>query len=101
MSRKSKIDSSLKVKLVEMYLRDEIVITEGCRLAGLGEKTASSFRRWVNIYQNEGPAGLDTTLFLEIFVGVLTGVDGGMLSSWPSVRKHDTGMDLFVIKGIY
>ena len=58
MSRKSKVDASLKVKLVEMYLKDEISIREGCRLAGLSEKTTNPFRRWLNIYQNEGPTGL-------------------------------------------
>ena len=31
MSERMKIDPSLKVKLVEMYLRDEIGISEGCR----------------------------------------------------------------------
>ena len=58
MSRNSKIDPALKVKLVEMYLNDEISISEGARLAGLSEKTTTPFRRWVSIYQNEGPDGL-------------------------------------------
>ena len=58
MSRKSKIDPVLKVELVEKYLRDEISITEGCRLAGLSEKTTAPFRRWISIYKNEGPSGL-------------------------------------------
>lgn len=58
MSRKSKIDPVLKVELVEKFLRDEIGIVEGCRLAGLSETSITPFRKWVNIYQNEGPAGL-------------------------------------------
>lgn len=58
MSRKSKIDPRLKVELVERYLRDEIGIMEGCRLAGLTGKTTTPFRKWINIYQNEGPSGL-------------------------------------------
>jgi len=58
MSRKSKIDPELKVELVEKYLRDEISITEGCRLAGLSDKTTAPFRRWISIYKNEGPSGL-------------------------------------------
>ena len=58
MSRKSKVDPALKVELVERYLRDEIGLMEGCRLAGLSGKTTMPFRKWVNIYQNEGPSGL-------------------------------------------
>ena len=58
MSRKSKIDPVLKVELVEKYLRDEIGIYEAARLAGISGKTTSPVRRWINIYQNEGPAGL-------------------------------------------
>ena len=58
MSRKSKVDPALKVELVEKYLRNEISITEGCRLAGLSEKTINSFKRWISIYKNEGPSGL-------------------------------------------
>ena len=58
MSRKSKIDPSLKVELVEKYLRDEIGIYEAARLAGMSGKTSTSVRRWINIYKNEGPAGL-------------------------------------------
>ena len=41
MSRKSKIDSALKVELVEKYLRDEIGIYEAARLAGISGKTTS------------------------------------------------------------
>ena len=58
MSRKSKIDPVLKVELVEKYLRDEIGIYEAARLAGISGKTTSPVRRWINIYQNEGPSGL-------------------------------------------
>ena len=56
MSRKSKFDPVLKVKLVERYLRNEIGMCEAARLAGLS--TAKSFDTWVRIYRNEGPYGL-------------------------------------------
>jgi len=58
MSRKSKIDPVLKVELVEKYLRDEIGIREAARQAGLSGCGTESFRKWVDIYRNEGPAGL-------------------------------------------
>ena len=58
MSRKSKIDPVLKVQLVEQYLRGEIGIREAGRLAGLSGNGTDSFRKWVIIYQNEGPGGL-------------------------------------------
>ncbi len=58
MSRKSKTDPALKVELVERYLRAEIGILEANRLAGLSDSNTKSFRQWVNIYRNEGPAGL-------------------------------------------
>ena len=58
MSRKSKIDPVLKVKLVEEYLRNEIGLSEATKLAGLSDNGAKSFEQWINIYQNEGPAGL-------------------------------------------
>ena len=58
MSRKSKIDPVLKVQLVEQYLRGEIGIREAGRLAGLSGNGTDSFRKWVIIYQNEGPSGL-------------------------------------------
>ena len=58
MSRKSKIDPVLKVELVEMYLRDEIGIREAAKLAGLSGNGTEPFRKWIDIYQNEGPAGL-------------------------------------------
>ena len=56
MSRKSKFDPVFKVDLVERYLRSEIGMNEAARLAGLANN--SSFTSWVNIYRNEGPAGL-------------------------------------------
>ena len=56
MSRKSKIDPTLKVTLVESYLRGEIGCREATRQAGLKSHTA--FTEWVNIYKNEGPKGL-------------------------------------------
>ena len=58
MSRKSKIDPVLKVQLVEQYLKGEIGIREAGRLAGLSGNGTDSFRKWVIIYQNEGPGGL-------------------------------------------
>ena len=58
MLRKSKINPALKVELVEQYLRGEIGIREAARLAGLDGNGTESFRNWVNIYRNEGPAGL-------------------------------------------
>lgn len=57
MSRKSKIDSALKVELVEKYIKGEISISEASRLAGVSN-SGSSFQKWVSIYQNEGPVGL-------------------------------------------
>lgn len=56
MSKQSKIDPSLKVELVERYLRDEIGVCEAARLAGLSAD--SSFMAWVSIYRNEGSDGL-------------------------------------------
>ena len=58
MSRKSKIDPALKVELVERYLEGEISAKEAGRLAGLAGNGADTFHKWVNIYRNEGPAGL-------------------------------------------
>ena len=58
MSRKSKIDPVLKIHLVEQYLRNEIGVREAGRLAGLSRNGTDSFRKWVAIYQNEGPNGL-------------------------------------------
>jgi transposase-like protein len=58
MSRGRKIDPSLKVRLVESYLRSEIGIREAARQAGLAGNGTGAFRKWINIYNNEGPAGL-------------------------------------------
>lgn len=56
MSRKSKTDPVLKVKLVERYLAGELSKTDAARLAGVNPW--STFNRWINIYKNEGPTGL-------------------------------------------
>ena len=58
MSCKSKIDPALKIELVERYLEGEIGIKEAGQLAGLSGNGTESFRKWVNIYHNEEPAGL-------------------------------------------
>ena len=58
MSRYNKIDSALKVELVEKYLKDEIGIREAARQAGLSGSGTEAFRKWVDIYRNEGPSGL-------------------------------------------
>ena len=56
MSRKSKIDPAIKVKLVEQYLAGEISKAEAARLAGFG--SWGTFNRWIIIYKNNGPIGL-------------------------------------------
>ena len=56
MSRKSKIDSALKVKMVERYLAGEVCKEEAARQAGVDPW--GSFNRWISIYKNEGPSGL-------------------------------------------
>ena len=58
MTGKSKIDPALKVELVERYLRDEIGIREAAKLAGLAGSGTEAFRKWVLLYEAEGPAGL-------------------------------------------
>lgn len=58
MSKKSKIDPYLKMELVKKYLKGEIGLIEGCRLAGLSKKSGKTFKKWINIYKNEGPEGL-------------------------------------------
>ena len=58
MSNRIKIDPLIKVKLVESYLRSEIGLREAARQAGLAGSGTDSFMKWVNIYKNEGPAGL-------------------------------------------
>ncbi len=56
MLRKSHIDASVKVDLVERFLAGEIGISEASCLAGVSSD--ESFKNWVSIYLNEGPAGL-------------------------------------------
>lgn len=58
MSGRRKIDPVLKVELVEKYLKGEIGIYEAAKLAGMSEKTVAPIRRWINIYEVEGPTGL-------------------------------------------
>jgi len=58
MSKRKEIEPSLKVRLVESYLKSEIGLREAARQAGLAGNGTESFRKWVNIYKNEGPAGL-------------------------------------------
>ena len=58
MSRKSKIEPNLKVRLVEKYLKNEIGIREASRQAGLSSNGTEVFRKWIDIYRNEGPTGL-------------------------------------------
>ena len=58
MSERKKINQTLKVDLVERYLKNEIGIREAGRQAGLSGNGTEAFRKWVDIYQNEGPSGL-------------------------------------------
>ena len=55
MSRKSKIDSAEKVKIVERLLVDEISVSEAARLTGVDD---ASIRRWRNLYLADGPTAL-------------------------------------------
>ena len=55
MSRKSKIDSVEKVKIVERLLADEISVSEAARLTGVDK---ASIRRWRNLYLADGPTAL-------------------------------------------
>ena len=55
MSRKSKIDSAEKVKMVEQVLKDEIGVCEAGRLAGVNEST---IRLWRDLYLSDGPIAL-------------------------------------------
>ena len=55
MSRKSKIDSAEKVKIVERLLADEISVSEAARLTGVDK---ASIRRWRNLYLADGPTAL-------------------------------------------
>ena len=58
MSNRIKIDPSIKVKLVESYLRSEIGLREAARQAGLAGSGTDAFRKWVLLYEAEGPDGL-------------------------------------------
>ena len=55
MSRKSKIDSAEKVKIVERLLADEISVSEAVRLTDVDK---ASIRRWRNLYLADGPTAL-------------------------------------------
>ena len=55
MSRKSKINSVEKVKIVERVLSNEIGVNEAARLVGVD---ASSVRSWRNLYLSDGPSAL-------------------------------------------
>ena len=55
MSRKSKIDPTEKVKIVERLLADETSVSEAARLTGVDK---ASIRRWRNLYLADGPTAL-------------------------------------------
>ena len=55
MSRKSKIDPTEKVKIVERLLAGEISVSEAARLTDVGK---ASIRRWCNLYLADGPTAL-------------------------------------------
>ena len=55
MSRKSKIDPTEKVKIVERLLADEISVSEATRLTDVDK---ASIRRWRNLYLADGPTAL-------------------------------------------
>ena len=55
MSRKSKIDPTEKVKIVERLLADEISVSEAARLTDVER---ASIRRWRNLYLADGPTAL-------------------------------------------
>ena len=55
MSRKSKIDPTEKVKIVERLLADEISVSEAARLTDVDE---ASIRRWRKLYLADGPTAL-------------------------------------------
>ena len=55
MSRKSKIELIVKVKIVEQYLAGEIVLNQASKKLGV---TCQSIREWISIYRCNGPAGL-------------------------------------------
>ena len=55
MSRKSKIDPTEKIKIVERLLADETSVSEAARLTGVDK---ASIRRWRNLYLADGPTAL-------------------------------------------
>lgn len=55
MSRKSKIDPVVKVKIVEQYLNGELSIKQAGSILGIAYQ---SIQRWIRIYNSEGPTGL-------------------------------------------
>lgn len=55
MDRKSKIDPTEKVKIVERLLTDEISVSEAARLTDVDK---ASIRRWRNLYLADGPTAL-------------------------------------------
>ena len=55
MSRKSKIDPIVKVKIVEQYLDGEIGLGQASKNLGVAYQ---SIRKWISIYQCNGPTGL-------------------------------------------
>ena len=55
MSRKSKIDPTEKVKIVERLLADEISVSEAAQLTDVDK---ASIRRWRNLYLADGPTAL-------------------------------------------
>ena len=55
MSRKSKIDPIVKVKIVEQYFDGEIGLSQASKKLGVASQ---SIRKCISIYQCNGPAGL-------------------------------------------
>jgi transposase len=55
MSRKSRVDSVEKVKIVERYLDGEISITQAAKSLSVDHKSISD---WIRLYKSEGPTGL-------------------------------------------
>jgi len=55
MSRKSKIDPAVKLKIVEQYLNGEIGLTQASRELSVYPK---SIKGWISIYKCKGPVGL-------------------------------------------
>ena len=55
MSRKSKIEPIVKVKIVEQYLAGEIVLNQASKKLGVA---CQSIRKWISIYRCNESAGL-------------------------------------------